>query len=134
MILFPICPKMRETAVDKTKIKTFISLHLLLAVYSTCGIFSKLAAGQPFLSFRFCFYYGCIIALLGIYAIGWQQLIKQLPLTTAFANKSVTVVWSIVWGAWVFQETVTLGKIIGALLVMAGVAVFATADKEAKNE
>ena len=119
---------------DKTKIKTFIALHLLLAVYSTSGIFSKLAAGQPFLSFRFCFYYGCIIALLGIYAIGWQQLIKRLPLTTAFANKSVTVVWSIVWGARVFQETVTPGKIIGALLVMAGVAVFATADKEAENE
>ena len=82
----------------------------MLMVYSMSGIFSKLAAGQPFLSFRFCLYYGVIIALLGLYAIGWQQIIKRMPLTSAYANRAVTVVWGIVWGAVLFGEAITWQK------------------------
>lgn len=106
-------------------------LHLLLMAYSMSGIFSKLAAGQPFLSFRFCLYYGAVIALLGFYAIGWQQIIKRIPLTLAFANKAVTTVWGLVWGLLFFQEQVTAGKLAGIALIVAGVVVFSTADKEA---
>lgn len=103
----------------------------MLMVYSMSGIFSKLAARQPFLSFRFCLYYGAIIALLGLYAIGWQQIIKRMPLTLAFANKAVTTVWGLVWGLLFFQERVTVGKLAGIALIVAGVVVFSTADKEA---
>lgn len=111
--------------------KTLLLLHLMLMVYSMSGIFSKLAAGQPFLSFRFCLYYGAIIALLGLYAIGWQQIIKRMPLTLAFANKAVTTVWGMIWGVLFFQEQITIGKLLGIVLVVAGIAVFSTADKEA---
>jgi len=115
---------------SKEKLKTLFFLHLLLMVYSMSGICGKKAAGAPFLSFEFCLYYGIIILLLGIYAIGWQQIIKRLPLTMAFANKAVTVVWGIIWGAVFFSESVTIGKIIGAVLVVAGVVLYAYADKE----
>lgn len=80
------------------------------------------------MSFRFCLYYGCIILLLGIYAVGWQQIIKHLPLTTAFANKAVTVVWGIIWGCAFFHEMITPGKVIGAVLVIMGVVLYAYAD------
>lgn len=53
---------------DIKKIKTLFALHILLMVYSTSGIFSKLAAQETFLSFKFCLFYGAVIALLGIYA------------------------------------------------------------------
>lgn len=112
--------------------KTLVLLHLMLMIYSMSGIFSKLAAGQPFLSFRFCLYYGAIIALLGLYAIGWQQIIKRMPLTLAFANKAVTTVWGMIWGVLFFREQVTVGKLLGIVLVVAGVVVFSTADKEAE--
>lgn len=111
--------------------KTLLLLHLMLMVYSMSGIFSKLAAEQPFLSFRFCLYYGAIIALLGLYAIGWQQIIKRMPLTLAFANKAVTTVWGLVWGLLFFKESVTWGKLAGIALIVAGVVVFSTADTEA---
>lgn len=117
------------------KWKTLLCLHLLLLVYSTSVIFSKLAARESFLSFRFCLYYICIILLLGLYAIGWQQIIKRLPLTTAFANKAATVLWGLVWGMLVFHESLSAGKLLGAALVIAGVVLFAFADKEeAGNE
>ena len=78
---------------------------------------------------RFCIYYAVIIVLLGVYAIGWQQVIKRIPLTTAFANKAVTVVWGIVWGWFFFGESITLGKLIGAGMVIAGVVLFAKSDE-----
>ncbi len=101
----------------------------MLMVYSMSGICSKLAAGESFLSARFCIYYAVIIVLLGVYAIGWQQVIKRIPLTTAFANKAVTVVWGIVWGWFFFGESITPGKLIGAGMVIAGVVLFAKSDE-----
>ena len=112
------------------KIKTFFLLHVLLMLYASGGIFSKMAGAELFLSWKFCLYYGVILVLLGIYAIGWQQIIKRLPLTTAFANKAVTIVWGLVWGAVFYQEEITLGKILGCILVMAGVVIFAKSDEE----
>ena len=114
---------------NKTTIKTLIGLHGMLMVYSMSGICSKLAAGESFLSARFCIYYAVIIVLLGVYAIGWQQVIKRIPLTTACANKAVTVVWGIVWGWFFFGESITLGKLIGAGMVIAGVVLFAKSDE-----
>ncbi|MBO4390458.1 MAG: transporter [Lachnospiraceae bacterium] len=106
----------------------------MLMIYSTSGICSKLAAGEPFLSLKFCLYYGAVIVLLGFYAIGWQQIIKRIPLTTAFANKAVTVAWGIVWGFLVFHESITPGKVIGAALVIAGVVTYSLADREGGTE
>ncbi|WP_343248576.1 transporter [Diplocloster hominis] len=117
-----------------SKVKTFFMLHLLIMVYSMSGILSKMAAKQHFLSFQFCLYYSLIILLLAIYAIGWQQIIKKLPLTTAYSNKAVTIVWGLVWGFAFFRESITLGKIIGSILVLIGVVIFARADEEKLDE
>ena len=106
----------------------FVALHVLLLIYSLSGIFSKLASGQPFLSPAFVGLYGGMLVILGIYAIVWQQVIKRLPLSVAFANKAATVVWGIVWGAVVFHERVTLGMVVGAVVVIVGVVLYSTAD------
>jgi hypothetical protein len=85
------------------KKKTFfiyIVLHIMLMIYSMSGICSKMASKQPFLSPRFIIYYGLVIVLLGFYAIAWQQVIKILPLTTAYANRAVTVIWGAVCDFW----------------------------------
>lgn len=119
----------------KDKLKTFLLLHIMLMIYSMSGICSKMASKQEFLSFKFCLFYACIIGLLGFYAIGWQQIIKRLPLTTAFANKAITVVWGLIWGVFFFQEPITVGKVIGVVLVVTGVVIYAKADSgEADNE
>lgn len=112
------------------RLRVLIELHIMLMIYSVSGICSKMASKQSFLSPMFCVYYGAIILLLGFYALGWQQIIKRLPLTTAFANKAVTVVWGIVWGAIFFKEEITFGKILGAALVIAGVILFVRGDGE----
>ena len=119
----------------KSERRALIGLHLLLAVYSLSDVCSKTAAGSPFMSFRFLFFYGCVLGLLGVYAIGWQQVIRRLPLTVAFANRAVTVVWGIVWGVLFFREQVSPLRLVGAALIMAGVVLFARADgRQAEEE
>lgn len=115
---------------NKGRLKVLFALHLLLMLYSTSGILSKTAAGYEFMSPGFILAYGGMIAVLAVYALGWQQVIKRLPLTTAYANRAVTVVWGIIWGVLLFHEQVSLLKIIGAAIVLAGVALFAFADNE----
>lgn len=112
----------------------YLLLHLMLALFSFNGVFSKLAAQYPLLSFKFILFYGCSMMALGAYAIGWQQVIKRLPLTTAYANRAVTVVWGIVWGVLLFHERLNALKVIGALVVLAGVALFARADNRSTQE
>lgn len=118
---------------NKKKLKTLILLQLLLAFYSCSGIFSKLAGQTSFLSLKFIANYSAVILILGIYAIAWQQIIKVLPLSLAFANKAITLVWGIIWGVVFFQETITPGKVAGAVIVMAGVLIFVTAKDEEEN-
>ncbi len=124
---------MDEKETKKGNVIIFVILHVMLMLYSMGGICSKSAAGEPFLSVKFCLLYGGLVVILGLYAVGWQQVIKRMPLTTAFANKAVTVVWGLIWGVLFFHETITPGKLIGAALVIGGIILFALSDKDAEE-
>ena len=112
---------------------TLIGLHLLLAVYSLSGFFSKNAAAQPFLSLQYIAFYCGMMAILVLYAVGWQQVIKHLPLTTAYANKAVTVVWGILLGFLIFGEGITPRQAVGAVIIIAGILLFVRADQEGEE-
>ena len=112
----------------KTSAKTYTALHLFLMIYSISGIISKLAANQPFLSPAFILLYALEILILAFYAIGWQQFIKRMPLSVAYANKAVTVVWGCIWGVLIFQEHLSVGKVVGGLMVLCGIALYGYAD------
>ena len=77
----------------------------------------------------------CYIRLntLKFICITWQQIIKYVPLTTAFANKAITVIWGIVWGIVFFHETITIKKLIGTLFVITGIIIYAKADGKEEN-
>ena len=108
----------------KNAIWIILLLHIVLVFFSISGVFSKLAAGEKFLSVKFCFFYAAIIAILGIYAILWQQVIKHLKLSIAYANKAITVVWGMLWGRLIFGESITIWKAIGAVTVIVGVVIY----------
>ena len=119
---------------SRTQGRTLLLLHILLLFYSLSDVMSKLAAGFDFLSLGFVVCYGGLLVILAGYAIGWQQVIKRMPLTTAYANRGITVVWGIFWGALFFSEAVMPGKIAGAVMVVAGIVLFSLADGEAQEE
>ena len=123
-----------EPPARNTRPLVLLALHVLLLIYSFSGVLSKNASMQEFMSVPFILLYGGTIVILGVYALGWQQIIKRLPLTLAFTNKAVTVVWGIVWGALLFGEQITVPMIIGGALVIAGVALFGYADAKEQSD
>ena len=116
------------------KAKYLVILHIILALFSISGIFSKLAAAEEMLSMRWIVYYGAVLFILFIYAIAWQQIIKKMLIVTAYANKAVIVIWGIVWGLVFFKEAITMPKMIGAVIIIAGVYLVVTGDEYTEDE
>lgn len=112
-----------------SKARYLIILHIILALFSVSGIFSKRAAAEDMLSLNWMINYGVVLFVLFVYAIAWQQIIKKMPIVTAYANKAVMVIWGIVWGYVFFNEAITVPKIIGAVIIIAGVYLVVTGDE-----
>ena len=115
---------------EKIDKRVFLALHVLLFLFAFTAVLSKLAAQEEFLSLRFFLFFGGEFLLLGGYALGWQQILKRMPLTLAYTNKAVTLVWSLIFGALLFHESVSVKQILGCALVVAGVVLFVRADGE----
>ena len=109
------------------QLKNYIQLHLNILLFSLTGIFSKLASIQynknglhtPLL-YLFAF---LMLANCGVYALAWQKIIKKFSLSTAYAHRSVYLIWSQVWAVLIFHESLSWNNILGMLIVLAGVMV-----------
>lgn len=110
--------------------KTYFFLHILLMFYAVGGIFSKNAANEEFLSEKYILNYIMVLLILMVYALFWQMILKKIPLTVAMANKSVTVIWGLIYGWLFFQEKITIANVIGAVVIIVGIMVVVSADKE----
>ena len=112
----------------KGKIKWFVFLHIIILMISCSSISSKMAAlNMP--SIKGLMFYSITVFILGVYAIAWQQVIKHLPLITAYANKAVTTIWGLIWGYFLFHEKITPLKLIGAAVVIFGVYLVVSGDE-----
>ena len=109
--------------------KVFLALQLSLLFSSLSGVASKMAAKQPSLSLPFCCYYGLVLLIMVGYAFVWQQILHYLPLTFAYANKGVSLVWGMIWGALFFQEKITWNMILGAVVIFFGIYLVVTSDE-----
>ncbi len=114
-----------------SKFKPYFLLHAILFMYSLSAVCSKKASEYEFLSPQFFMFYGIMLVIMLLYAVLWQQVLKKLPLTVAFANKAVTIIWGIIWGIVVFHEKmITLPKAIGAIIIIIGVLLVVTDKNE----
>ena len=112
----------------RNNVKYFCLLHIVLVLFSLTSVASKVASGAEFLSFDFILYYGLTLAGLFVYAILWQQVIKHMPLITAYASKAVTIIWGIVFGYFIFDEKLTVRSVIGGIIIVLGVFLIVTGD------
>ena len=110
----------------KKKHQSHISLKILLIMqaavcfYTLSGIAAKYASNYPFLSLGFFVCYALEILILAIYAIIWQQIIKRVDISMAYANRSMAIVWSMLWASVLFGETITIKNIIGVSIIFFG--------------
>lgn len=107
--------------------KRLLFLHVSILLFSTTGIFSKLAANS--INMHGIFYGNTIIfggfMLLNcsVYALLWQQNLKHFDINIAYAHRSVYNIWSLLWAVLIFSEKVTLGNVLGAALMIGGILV-----------
>ena len=102
----------------------FVWLHGLFLIYALGGVAGKKAASQEWGSEPFLWFLGGMILVFGLYAVAWQQLLRYIPLTAAYAHRSVMVFWGMLFGYCFFDEYVTLGKVVGVLLATCGLVLF----------
>lgn len=113
----------------QVKIKDILFLHIVLLIYTIGSIFGKIAASYDFLSVGFCFFYSMVLLISVVYALFWQKVLKKLPLIMAYANKAVTVIWGLVWGFVFFGESISIGNVVGAAIIVLGVYVVVTGEE-----
>ena len=110
--------------------KNYMQLHLNILLFSLTGIFSKLASiqyGKYGLSGRmFYLFLFLMIANCGIYALAWQKIIKKFELSTAYAHRSVYLIWAQLWAVLIFKESLSWNNLFGMLIVLIGVLVVQT--------
>lgn len=120
---------MEKASRKKVNIGILILLHIGLLISSLSGVCSKKAALSEAFSMSFFFWYGLVLVSMFVYALLWQQILKRMDLTTAYANKPVGLVWGMIWGVLLFQETISPRMIIGAAVIFAGIFLVVTADE-----
>ncbi len=113
-----------EQNLDKKKrLADILFLQMAVMVYSLSTVCANFASGYEFLSPRYILFFGLEFAVLAVYAVLWQQAIKHFQLSVAYANRSTSLLGSMLWSLIIFSQGITSGKVLGALLVMAGVVV-----------
>lgn len=110
----------REKTKKKVTMKDLLFLQAIVVIYTLSGVAAKMASGSSLLSLSFIGFYGLEIFILGVYAILWQQVIKRIDLSIAYANRAIAMLWSMVWAVVFFKENITIQNIIGVLIVISG--------------
>jgi drug/metabolite transporter (DMT)-like permease len=113
----------------KIQWKEIAVLQFAVMIYTLSGVAAKHAALYEAMSWPFLLCYGIEILILGIYAIIWQQLIKRIDLSIAYANRSMAILWSMIWAVIFFGEVITIRNMIGVVVVLAGTMLINSDDK-----
>ena len=114
---------------EYNSIKKIVILQMIIVIYCCSTVVAKFASAEAFSSTRFWILYGTEIVILGIYALLWQQIIKHFPITIAYANRAIGLLWSVVFAVLIFHETITIKNIIGVIIVVIGTMIVNSDDE-----
>lgn len=117
----------------KKGIKQIILLQAAIIIYTISGVMAKMAsASDTFI--KLILFFSLDFLFLGIYAVFWQQMIKIFPLSVAYANRAIALLWSAVWAKLIFGEEISLRQMIGIGIVVIGMMIINTEKGEQKDE
>lgn len=105
-----------------------IRYHNLIGInliYACTAIFTKMASRNVFLSLNYILWVLGAVSIMGIYALLWQQVIKRVPLSTAYMFKGTSLIFVLLLSALLFGEVITIANIIGSLIIIVGIVLFA---------
>ncbi|MBR6017450.1 MAG: EamA family transporter [Paludibacteraceae bacterium] len=109
------------------KLKDILILIGINLIYACTAICTKMAALQPQFSWPYLLWFGGAVAIIGIYAILWQQVLRRIELSTAYMFKGTTLIFTMLIAALLFGEAITTANIIGSLIIITGITILSRA-------
>lgn len=108
----------------------YLILHLLFIVYACNTVLGRMAAPYDWDDWH---RYAClcgVLFLLGIYAIGWQLILKKFTLGIAYANRSMVVIWGILLAWLCLDESLSWTLLLGAGFIVSGILLVSSEEEE----
>ncbi|MBQ1652352.1 MAG: EamA family transporter [Bacteroidales bacterium] len=103
----------------------YLSLVGINLIYACTAIFTKSASQHHFLSLHYILCLVGAVAVMGVYALLWQQVIKRMPIAEAYMFKGTSLIFVLLLSALIFGEAITLSNIIGAVVIIVGIVIYA---------
>lgn len=110
-----------------------VILLLVNLLYACVSIFTKYASQSEFMSWE---YVGAVVGavgLMGVYAVLWQQVLKRIELSLAYMFKGTSIVFVMLLAHMIFGEQITWNNIIGAIIIILGIVLYAHSSKPITN-
>lgn len=111
------------------KIIQYISLIIINLLYACVSIFTKLASQQEFMSWEYVLAFFGAVMVMGVYAVLWQQILKRIELSVAYMFKGTSIIFVMLLAYLLFGEQITWNNILGAIIIIAGIVLFAYDSK-----
>lgn len=86
-----------------------------------------MASRQEMLSWPYLLWIMGAVGVMGVYALLWQQVIAKMPLSTAYMFKGTSLVFVLLFSALLFGEAITMNNVIGSVIIILGIVLFAKA-------
>ena len=99
--------------------------EIINMLYACVGICTKKAALQSPMSWWYWLWFAGAVAVIGIYAMLWQQVLKRIELGTAYMFKGTSLIFTMLIAALLFGEAITVPNIIGSVIIIVGIVFLA---------
>jgi drug/metabolite transporter (DMT)-like permease len=73
--------------------------------------------------------YGSVVGYIGAF-FTWMSLLRRAPIGPAFAASHLEVVSVLLLSHWLLGEALTLGRVLGALAILAGILCLALSERD----
>ncbi len=105
--------------------KGILALIGVNMIYACVGICTKMASQQATMSWPYLLWFGGAVAIIGVYALLWQQVLQRIELSTAYMFKGTTLVFTMLIAALLFGEQITMPNIVGSVIIIIGIVILA---------
>lgn len=121
---FDVVSMEKQVKINSVLYFALIGVNLVYACTSIC---TKMASRQDMLSWPYLLWIAGAIGVMGVYALLWQQVIARMPLSTAYMFKGTSLIFGLLFAHLLFSEQITVYNIIGAAIIITGIALFSKA-------
>lgn len=115
------------------KLRVVFILLLVNLLYACVSIFTKYASQSEFMSWGYVWKVLSAIGVMGLYAVLWQQVLKHIELSLAYMFKGTSIVFVMLLAHMIFGEQITWNNIIGAIIIILGIVLYAHSSKPITN-